>query len=987
MTETRSQLFPDGDRHHHGLMPPTGFELRSCPSLTPPEGLELSIVCMPFVRPAAVAIHQQLNVLTTEGIIADSAAGAIFGDLANSLWHSLFTIVSRSMVMELAAAKSTGLLQGETEAERYGFFVDCLADEDFALSILEECPALYLLVETCAQNWLGAVGDLLVRLSDDFTLIEDHVFNGSAPGAINRIGLSHGDRHRHGRSVAIIDFMSGRKLVYKPRSLAADMGFADFTDWFNAKAGERLLASVSSLDCGDHGWCAFVDPQPVQTYADLETYYSRLGALLAVARILGLSDLHAENLIAAGAWPTIIDLETLFHPPVRALKSKEPTSPAKSLLLETLDRSVLASGLLPIRADRGTGDDELDLAGMSDSAGQRTPFETPYWNKTGTDEMALGFARQTLAGDANVPVLNGERISPEPFAAQVLSGFQHAYAILQDNKHLLLSDDGPLSPFKGAAVRVVLRPTQYYSALLLDGSHPTILQSPRFKSNWLREALKVPNVPSHLDTVTESEVTALLRQDIPYFETDPHSRGVRACDGMVRPHFLPESGFEASKKVIAALGAHDLSSQVWLITLCLTKTETTTEVGPNHGAVLETPENVAVGKKNPSLEVAHLAARQVMSSAIRCGENATWLTAQEGENGTLVCKPAGLDLYGGLPGIALFLTSAGSVLECRDCSECGKAALCEILDALEDDRSVPSGPGGYSGLGGLAYALDQAQPYYPDLPLSAKSYTLLRTLDLIATEDLSLEVIDGLAGLMSCLSAMVRTSREERIIEPLLNTCRAVVLKLAALESGAAMDPILSQQGAAHGIAGLKGALAGLHLHGVPDLSDLAEAALSDLHRLQEKGAGLEPRGANLHRIAWCNGLTGLLVNETRQGLPDPLLVKALLSGLQDETYRDDSLCHGSMGAVLALNAARPDCTAAVQIEIDQASATILARILDRGPQCGTINGVSTPGLMDGLAGAGLAALILSVPGSVPVVPGLQTVRSLRTAQLRNGRA
>lgn len=965
MIQTRSQVPEDEDRQKREFARPTGFDGLSFPSVTPPDGHELSMVCLPYVKPAVEALHRRFRNLVAEGILAYSQADAVFESLVDTLWRTLFSIISRSMVVELAAAGSTGLLQGETEAERYGFFIECLADEDFALSILEECPPLHLLVETSSQNWLEAVDEMLGHLAEDLPKIKEHFFPADEPGAIVRISLSHGDRHRHGRSVAVVIFASGQKLVYKPRPLAADIGFAGFTDWFNACAGERLLASVRSLARGNHGWCAFVEPRSVLATADLEQYYFRLGALLATVRVLGLSDLHAENLIAAGTWPTIIDLETLFHPAARRFKSNAPQSPATERLVDCLDRSVLAAGLLPIRTrPNGTDTDDLDLAGMSDSAGQTTPFETPHWEKCGTDEMALGFARQTLSGNDNLPVLNERRMAPEPYAEHILAGFHHAYGILQDNKPALLSDDGPLSSFTGAAVRVVVRPTAFYAALLQDGAHPAILQSTACKSAWLRRQLKGPDTSPYLDSLVASELSALLRQDIPCFETVPESRAVTACDGMTRPNFLPECGMDASRKLIAALGADDLSLQSWLIELCLTKAATT-DIDcrvPTRISELMTgrPTDLA-------LNVAHLAARQVAASAIHCHGNATWMTAQEGTGGTLVGTPAGLDLYGGLPGIALFLSYAGSVLKCSDYTECGRKAWREVLDTCRLEGALNSAPGAYSGLGGLVFALDLAQQLHPDLPMTAAANTVLDHLDLTTPETLSLEMIDGLAGLMSSLSILLPSSTVGNAEATLTETCRAALAKLALLEDGKADDPILSRTGAAHGLTGLTGALAELHRHDIAGISSVADAALACSERLHARFRGHQ---ACAHRIAWCNGQTGLLASSIRQGPPDSDLTTSLVTRLRTQDYQDDSLCHGSMGAVLALNAIKPG-SEHDRMAIDRASTEVLERIRDRGPQCGTIHRLPTPGLMEGLAGIGFAALSLLDPDNVPPLPGL----------------
>jgi len=969
MTQTRCQPLCNSTEPVCSLI----HSAQDNPQCNPPDGLELSLVCRAIARPAAGAIHRRLVRLAETGALDWPSVDAVFTDLTAPLWQGLFGIVSRSMVVELAAAQSTDLLQGDTEAERYDFFIDCLADEAFALSVLEDCPSLHLLVETFTRNWRDAVSEMLDHLAEDLARLKSHFFPARAPGAIVRIAPSQGDRHRHGRSVAMIEFETGQKLVYKPRPLAAEVAFAQFADWFNSRAGDPLLSPVEALDCGDHGWSAFVAPHPLACTDDLDTYYFRLGALLAVVRVLGLSDLHAENLIAAGAWPTIIDLETLFHPAASRFKSSGSAPPAGKRLRDSLDRSVLASGLLPVRAPQSGADTiELDLAGMSDSAGQTIPFDTPHWEKCGTDEMAIGFARQTLAGNANLPVLDGKRMPPEPFADHLLSGFRHAYRILCDNKAPLLAEDGPLASFKDISVRVVVRPTAHYAALLQDGTHPTVLQSAAYRSTWLRGRLKAPDASPDLDGLANSEISALLRHDIPYFETSPDGCALRACDGMTRPQVLPESGLDASKKTIAALGASDLSLQVWLIGLCLTKAGSSKHT---LSEPLKAPQILTSPKKDPTTDlaydIAHRSAETIAASAFSGKGNATWTSVQEGQGGTLVCAPAGLDLYSGLPGIALFMSFAGSVLNHAEYRACARAAWREVLDTLDHETGPNVAIGAYSGHGGLTYALVTAQQLHPDLPMAAAVQLLLNQMDLSAPERLPLEMIDGLAGLISCLSAMPQASTAGAIEDILTKACRAVVTKLAALERGETVDPVLLQVGAAHGLAGLKGALAGVLRHNGPGLANLADKALSCLERLSADTGDTETREPAAQRIAWCNGQAGLLATGLLHEQADLHLVRSVIARLRARDYRDDSLCHGSMGAVLALDAAKRLCLRPDRQAIECAVRPVLTRILEHGPKCGTIHSMPTPGLMDGLAGIGFAALALVDPDAVPALPGL----------------
>ena len=43
-------------------------------------------------------------------------------------------------------------------------------------------------------------------------------------------------------------------------------------------------------------------------------FYRRQGVLLALLYLLGMTDIHHENLIACADQPVLVDVETLLHP-------------------------------------------------------------------------------------------------------------------------------------------------------------------------------------------------------------------------------------------------------------------------------------------------------------------------------------------------------------------------------------------------------------------------------------------------------------------------------------------------------------------------------------------------------------------------------------------------------------------------------------------------------------------------------------------------
>lgn len=162
----------------------------------------------------------------------------------------------------------------------------------------------------------------------------------AGPGALIGVEAGAGDSHRGGRSVMLLRFADGARLVYKPRPLAAHRHFNTLAEWFGSLPGAPELRVLRVLDRGDYGWAEFVEERPCATAAETRQFYRRQGALLALLHTLDGTDLHHENLIACGPHPVLVDVETLFHPPLGPARSTDPAARA-------LHDSVHRVGLLP----------------------------------------------------------------------------------------------------------------------------------------------------------------------------------------------------------------------------------------------------------------------------------------------------------------------------------------------------------------------------------------------------------------------------------------------------------------------------------------------------------------------------------------------------------------------------------------------------------------------------------------------------------------
>ena len=166
-------------------------------------------------------------------------------------------------------------------------------------------------------------------------------------GRAEQLSFGAGDSHRGGSTVAIVRG-EGWRVVYKPRSLAIDSALRGFVAELVGDHGSALNVGVPKvMDCGDYGWVEFMTHRFAAGNEELLSFYRGIGHLLALMRLLSGTDLHAENVIAQGGTPVVVDCETLFTPKIPA--SPSGYGGAFDRAAELIARTVLSVGVLPGR--------------------------------------------------------------------------------------------------------------------------------------------------------------------------------------------------------------------------------------------------------------------------------------------------------------------------------------------------------------------------------------------------------------------------------------------------------------------------------------------------------------------------------------------------------------------------------------------------------------------------------------------------------------
>jgi type 2 lantibiotic biosynthesis protein LanM len=509
-----------------------------------------------FISRFAVRLRAGIDSLASKWTILPFDPATASDILFVNLPASLLKLLDRTLVLEMNAAGLQGMLSGATPSERFDSFIARLRDVNYVTALLCEYPVLARQVAVRLEQWVQFSLEFLRHLCEDWHAICAKFSPHDRPGKL--VALREvGDRHRLGRSVLIARFEGGMEVVYKPRSLSIDIHFQQLLRWFNARSEMAPFRTLELLDRASHGWVEFVSPRASAVEGDVRRFYERLGGMLAVLHVLHATDVHFENLIAAGDQPVLVDLETLFHSyPTTALGTEGDPAPDAGIL-----GSVMRVGLLPHRLWADEEYKGVELSGLGGEAGQLGPKAAPCIESGVLDQMRIVRKRLPILGGRNRPTLGGRPVNVADYAEPLLDGFEYYYRLIQSHRDELLAAEGPISSFSRDEVRVIVRPTQCYAMMLQESFHPDFLRDALERDRFFdRLWFGVPQSPA-LARIVSAEQEDLWQGDIPLLRSRPCSRDLWTSNRTRVPQFLTHSGMDLVRRRILQLSEPDLDLQ------------------------------------------------------------------------------------------------------------------------------------------------------------------------------------------------------------------------------------------------------------------------------------------------------------------------------------------------------------------------------------------------------------------------------------------
>lgn len=885
---------------------------------------------------------------------------------------------------------------------RYDAFVRANRADGMA-ALWRAYPVLARLLATRTLHWVRNAGALGRRLAADGPALAA-TFLGGVPDVVVGVDADLSDPHRGARSVAILRFARGARVVYKPRRLAVDRAFQALVAWLSARAGGPPLRGLALVDRGGYGWVEHADVAPCDSAAAVERYFERGGMLLAIAHVLGASDLHSANVLACGEHPTLVDLEVLFHPIVDT--GVPPDRDGRSHATAT----VLATALLPTRSSSG-GVDYVDGGLFEPLPAQRYQREVVRFPNT--DLMAWGTVTYTGGGHRNVPVLAGVPARARDHLDALRRGFGRMYDAIVAHRAALLAPGGPLAACADVEVRVVHRPTAVYDQLAARTLQPAMLRRGVDRSlvfETLRAGALALGARPALWPVLGAEQRELEGADVPIFSARPGARALRSGGGATAERALHASGLARAAARIRALGPRDRARQLDLVRVAYAGAadyarrlaeRAPAERAPAERAFDDTRDAAPASFADVDRAAARAEARRIGDTLLALRRDAPgggWigLTGTTPDDKGLRSLEA--NLFDGTVGVALFLATLHRETGEARFADAARSALRPLRRRLRDARAREAladriGIGGAYGMGSLAYGLARIARALDDAGIRDDASRAAATIDAARVAgDARLDVMFGAAGALLALLAL-----QDDVPDPALHAraerCAAHLVRAQLGGHDALAGHWLTgygspQTGFAHGTAGILAALARHAAHpatraaGGP--SPALRAALDAARRALD--ACFEPAHANWRDVvlpdprqpapwvSWCRGaagigLAGLALAEVPGMEAASLVEPAVAACLTRAHPAADHPCCGTGGRIeLLLTAAeRLDRPALRDAAAGLAAGIRAARVARGSHATGFVPDLS-PGLFQGIAGIGHAMLRVAAPDAVPAV-------------------
>ena len=909
------------------------------------------------------------------------------------LEFSVFRVFNQSLTERLLKLSQ----DSNSSQAQYEEFIKSLI-EGRILSLFHKYPVLARLIATVIDFWVDACREFILHLASDWNEIQKTFSCETQLKQVVDVQPRLSDYHNNGRSVILIKFNSGLKLVYKPKDLGLEDAYFKLLSWLNQQDIPLTFNVLKIINHSTYGWVEFVEALTCKNIEETKRYYQRSGMILLILHLLGATDIHHENIIACGEFPVLVDLETLMHPEI----DKKNTENVHELAYQQLYESVLRTGLLPYWYSLDPeADSAQDTSGLGAFGNQITSFRVVNWSDINTDKVKLFYEYIQTRSITNLPLKDFNKTSPINYVDDIINGFKLMAEFFIEKRDKLLEKNSILAVFSSQKVRFVFRPTSAYGAVLAKMLHPKYLKNGIEQSiqlDILSKAFIWMESKSIFWSVLKVEKKALEQLDVPIFIASSKSNNLNiSCKEIIKGCFK-SSSFSDIKIRLQHLSYDELEKNVEIIKSSFyARTLNYAHYSPLFPANDFQISEIVRPTSETMVEYAIAIGIGLQKRAI-CSNNGsvTWISPQYNYKiSKYQISPMGVDLYEGYCGVALFLSALARITSIDEFRNLAIASLQPLYNQLQKDDcehllSLIKNEG-IARLGGIIYSLVKISYFLHDPCFieMAEKLVMLITPSSIST-DQQFDVVLGVAGVILGLLTLYRASGNQKALDLAMLCGRHLLSNRVITNLGYKTWKTLNGKlltGFSHGAAGIAYTLLCLYqFTGENALLEAANEAITyeksvfnpDISNWPDlRFCSTDSRAT--YSSSWCHGAPGIgLARIAGLNILDTNEIRADIEAAINTTNQYnrltelDDLCCGNMSRVECLfTAAQKLSQQQLQVAALNQTAKILARAKERGTFSFSSNWRSSPylpGFFKGVSGIGYQLLRLAHPDLLPSV-------------------
>lgn len=467
------------------------------------------------------------------------------------LAEDLTNIIVKTVVYDLHELKKKIIFAGNSSQERFVYYMKYrFGKQQLVFKFLEDYPVLMRLlanrVNFSIENYkkfCDSIEESLLDFQEKFKI--------KPPYQVTELSLGAGDSHSKGKTVILFE-INGEKFAFKEKNLIVGTRFNHFLNFISEKTGKKFK-TVKRITRDDYTFEEFITQKEVQNEEEIENFYTRFGEYIALTYLLCSNDLHFENLVAHGEYPTLIDIETIIQNENPLEKSDNPFY----LLSMKKYMSVLSTALLPMKFQENRieplveGINKGIRMSAFDGREQKLPYKTLGIVHPNTDKVRFEYIEQVLSGANNLPMFNGKEIDGSKYIGNIIEGFKSMSFFFINNKKEVVDKIEEL--FSNVLVRNVIKSTQKYCDMLNYAYHPKCMvdfseREKLFENLWSYSYQEKAPI--------QSEILDMLNNDVPIFFNNTSNRDLIDSDGKRYKNYYSDTAINRVKEKIQS---YDLS--------------------------------------------------------------------------------------------------------------------------------------------------------------------------------------------------------------------------------------------------------------------------------------------------------------------------------------------------------------------------------------------------------------------------------------------